>query len=78
MKPGQITLGEALEFTALTAVRDRERSRPLAVRWLQRWLDETGSPTLEDAALVVTCLSALGDQKHGQALAVLRSHVPKG
>ena len=70
-------LAEAIEFTALPAVRDRERSRPLAVRWLRRWLDETGSPTLEDAALVVACLSALSGQKHGPALAVLRAHVTK-
>jgi hypothetical protein len=75
---GPVTLAEALEFTALTAVRDRPRSLPLAVRWLRRWLDESSSPTLEDAAFVVACLSALGGQKHGHALAALRAHVPKG
>jgi hypothetical protein len=70
-------LAEAIEFTALPAVRDRERSRPLAVRWLRRWLDETGSPPLEDVALIVACLTALGGQRHGHALAALRAQVPK-
>ena len=31
---GQLDLGEALELTALVALRDRERGRRYAVRWL--------------------------------------------
>ncbi len=57
---GRVDLGEALELTALIAQHDRPRSRRVAARWLQRWLDEAPAPTFEDVALVVGCLAALG------------------
>ena len=59
---GQLELDEALELTALVALRDRGRSRRYAVRWLQRWLEEATAPTIEDAALVVTTWSARGNE----------------
>lgn len=70
---GGLDLGEALELTALTALRDRERGGRYAVRWLQRWLDEERAPTLQDAALVASCLSSLGGPRHATALAALRA-----
>jgi hypothetical protein len=34
LEVGQLDLGEALELTAFVALRDRERGRRFAVRWL--------------------------------------------
>ena len=70
---GKLDLSEALELTALIALRDRERSRRVAARWLQRWLEETKTPTIEDAAMVAGCLSGLGGIRHTEALATLRA-----
>jgi hypothetical protein len=67
-KSGQLDLSEALELTALVAQRDRERSRRFAVRWLQRWLEESKAPTVEDAVMVVCCLAALGGERHAEAV----------
>ena len=36
---GLLDLAEALELTALIALRDRERGARYALRWLQRWLE---------------------------------------
>jgi hypothetical protein len=57
---GHLDQGEALELTALISLRDRERGRRYALRWLQRWLEEAKTPTIEDAAMVASCLAALG------------------
>ncbi len=69
---GHIDLREALELTALIAQHERPRLDRLGARWLQRWLEETPAPTLEDAALVVALLGALGGPHHDQAVANLR------
>ena len=47
---GQLDLGEALELTALVALRDPYRGPRHAVRWLARWLDEDDRTT-DEAAL---------------------------
>jgi hypothetical protein len=49
---GQLDLGEALELTALVALRDGERGKRSAVRWLQRWLERTEAPLIEDISLI--------------------------
>ena len=67
----KLDLTEALELTALVALRDREHSRRFAVRWLQRWLEESKTPTIEDATMVAACLAALGGQRHTDALTSL-------
>ena len=69
---GRIGLGEALELTALVARHDRVRGRRVAARWLERWLAETPAPTIDEAAMVVGNLAALGGGSHGTALAALR------
>jgi transposase len=38
-----------------------------AVRWLQRWIEEAQAPTIEGAAIVAVCLSALGGPQHVSA-----------
>ena len=68
---GHLDLGEALDLTALVALRDRERGRRFAVRWFGRWLTET-DPTLDAVVMVAGCLAALGGPSHGTALAALR------
>jgi hypothetical protein len=67
-----VTLVEALELTALVAVKDWRRLDAFATRWLQRYLEETDA-TLADAAVAIGCLSALGGPRHDEALAALRA-----
>ena len=69
---GAIDLSEALELTALVACRDRLRGGRYAVRWLQRWLEETPTPTIHEAAMVASCLSSLGGPGHAEMLSLLR------
>ena len=67
-----VNLADALELTALIALRDHDRGRRAGARWLQRWLDETSGVTIDDAVFVVGCLAALGGPSHAEALAALR------
>lgn len=69
---GGLGLSEALELTALVALRDRERGHRYALRWLARWLEEAGA-TLDDTVIVVGCLAALGGPSHHRALQALRA-----
>jgi hypothetical protein len=63
---------EALELTALVALHDRERGARYAVRWLQRWIEET-DPVLDEVVMIAVCLGALGRAPHVKALAALRT-----
>jgi hypothetical protein len=67
---GRVTLMEALELTALVALRDRERASRFATRWLRRFLEEHPA-TIEEAALVASALAALGGPAHNAAAASL-------
>jgi len=51
---------EALELTARVAQKDRPCSQRLAARWLQRWLEQAKTPTVDDAAMAAGALLALG------------------
>jgi len=70
-KLGQITLGEALELTALIAHKDPRRHSRYAVRWLRRLLDEHEPVTIEEATLAAAALLALGGPTHEQAHSML-------
>jgi hypothetical protein len=75
---GLLDIGEALELTALVAAKDRARAGRLSVRWLQRWLDDADTPGLEETAMVVGLLLALGEPRHDEALAGLRAAAREG
>jgi hypothetical protein len=70
---GEITLLEALELTALIALRDPRRHGRAGARWTRRFLEDCPSTGLDDLALVVGCLSALGGARHAAALSALRA-----
>ena len=69
---GRIDLTHTLELTALVALTNRERSRRMAARWLERWLAEA-SPAIDEAVMVAGCLAALGGPEHTVALDALRA-----
>jgi hypothetical protein len=73
-----LSLTDALDFTALVALRNRERSRRMAARWLQRWLDDTPGATIDDAVMVADCLAALGGTAHEAAALFLQAVSGRG
>jgi ribosomal protein S7 len=70
---GRITLAEALELTILIAQRDPRRHQRVAVRWLQRYIDEHPEVTLGDALLASGCLAALTGLNGEDAAVTLRA-----
>lgn len=70
---GGLDLTDALELSALIALRDRGRGHRAGARWLQRWLDETVGATVEEAAMIAAALAALGGPGHAEALLSLRA-----
>ena len=64
----QLSLGDALELTFLIARKDPRRHPRASARWLQRYLDEHPSATIQDAALVASCLVALPGESFQQAV----------
>ena len=69
---GRIDLADALELTALVALKNRARSWRMAARWLERWMSET-APAIDEAVMVAGCLAALGGPEHDGALEDLRA-----
>ncbi len=69
---GRISLAEALELTILIARKEPRRLPRVAVRWLERYLQEC-EPTLASVALAVSALSALVEEDRPEAVRVLRS-----
>jgi hypothetical protein len=70
---GRISLVEALELTILIARKEPARLPRVAVRWLERYLQEC-EPTLGDVALAVSALSALPNEGT-EAVRLLRALV---
>jgi hypothetical protein len=70
---GLLDLDEAVQLTALIALRDPARGERYAVRWLARWLEEAKAPTIDEAVLVASCLAALGGRQRVAALDLLRA-----
>ena len=71
---GRISLAEALELTILIAQKEPKRLPKVAVRWLQRYLEEQEA-RLDDVALVVSALPALSGEHRAEAVRVLRALV---
>jgi hypothetical protein len=69
---GTLELREALDLTALVARHEPARTSRFAVRWLERYLNEQRSVTLDDAGLAIALLRALGGPHHDAALSALR------
>jgi hypothetical protein len=72
---GHVSLLEALQLTALLALRDRGRGSRFAVRWLERLVDERPAVTIDEVALAASALAALGGPAHDIACATLTSFV---
>jgi hypothetical protein len=70
---GRISLMEALELSALIALKDSRRHGRAGARWIRRYLEENESAGLDDVAFVAGCLSALGGREHEAALTALRA-----
>jgi hypothetical protein len=68
---GRVTLVEALQLTALIAVKDSRRHARVSARWLARWLEERDQATIDEAAFVTAALVALGGAGHEAAYAAL-------
>jgi len=60
---GGLGLPEALELTALIAMKDWERARRASARWLARWIGEHPRATLDEALVVAGLLAGLGDRR---------------
>lgn len=68
---GRISLAEALELTILIGAKEPKRLQRVAVRWLERYMQEC-EPTLSEVALAVAALSALSDEPRGEPVRLLR------
>lgn len=68
---GRISLAEALELTILIATKEPKRLQRVAVRWLERYLQER-EPSLSDATLADSALAALPHEPRTEAVRVLR------
>jgi hypothetical protein len=69
---GRLGLVDALELTALIALKDPRRKSRAAVRWLQR-LGEERAVTIDECAMATAALAALGGPAHDAAVASLRA-----
>ena len=69
----QLSLVDALELTMLIARKDPPRYPRVAARWLQRFLEEHPTITIEEAALAASCLVALPGAGYGEAVQVLKA-----
>jgi NAD(P)H-dependent FMN reductase len=64
---GRVSLLEALDLTALIALKDPRRRSRAAARWLERLLEAHPSPTIEELSLAAAALCALGGPGHDEA-----------
>ena len=68
---GRLSLDESLALVALVAVKEPQRHSRYTVRWLRRLLEEHDGLTLEETALAVSAVAALGGPSTEQALSTL-------
>ena len=66
-----LDLTDALELTILIARKDPRRHPRIAARWLLRYLEECDEATIDELAMVASCLAArAGDRYQDAALAL--------
>jgi hypothetical protein len=68
---GRVPFSESLTLTALVVQKDPARRSRYVLRWLRRLLEEDECLTIDEAALAVSALAALGGRGHAEALSVL-------
>jgi hypothetical protein len=69
----RVSLTDALELTILIARWDPRRHPRVAARWLRLYLDESLDVTIDEAAMVESCLAALTGDRHMDAAQALRA-----
>jgi hypothetical protein len=69
----KISLGDALELTVLITRKDPRRPKRVAARSLLRYLEEHPETTIDEAALVASCLAALTGDRYRDAAPPLRA-----
>jgi hypothetical protein len=69
---GRLSLDEALELTILIAQKEPARLPRVAVRWLERFIQER-EPTLGEVGLAVGALAGLTEEPRVEAVRVLRT-----
>jgi hypothetical protein len=67
---GVVKLQEALQMTALVALRERDRLDLWARRWLLRFIEDC-QPSLDEVVIAAASLAALGGSGHHAAVAAL-------
>jgi hypothetical protein len=68
-----LSLSDALELTILIARKDPRRHPRVAARWLLRYLEECDQATIDEAAMVASCLAALAGNCYQDAALSLRA-----
>jgi hypothetical protein len=62
-----LNLVNALELTILIARKDPRRHPRVAARWLLRYLEDCHDATIDEVAMVASCLAALLGDRHRDA-----------
>ena len=68
-----LDLTDALELTILIARKDPRRHPRVGARWLLRYLEEVDEATIDEAAMVASCLAALAGDRYQDAARTLRA-----
>ena len=73
----RLGLADALELTILIARKEPRRHPRVAARWLLRYLEEDGDPTIDELVLAASCLAALTGNGFAEAAQALRDMTEK-
>jgi hypothetical protein len=68
-----LDLDVALSLLPLVAVQQSAAYDAWALRWLRRWISESGEPTIEQAAELAGCLADLPAEPRGAVEAIRRT-----
>jgi hypothetical protein len=60
-------------LTTLIARKEPRRHPRVAARWLLRYLEEVDNATIDEAAMVASCLAALAGDRYQDAALALRA-----